>query len=128
MFNSRLLLLISTKQEGRDPDYLILIPSTLSINDYYHYHQIPSRTSVTSAERSINEMPLFLRRKSTDSTYSRSSSTSSNSSKASLPDAILEMTLPLAPREDNYNMAENTRQERMLASTKRGSIWPWACV
>ncbi|KAK5127919.1 hypothetical protein LTR85_005036 [Meristemomyces frigidus] len=59
------------------------------------------------------------RRTSTVSTLSASSSTSS------LDETVLKMTLPLAPREDDYNMSEQTRQARLLAKCRRAEKAPW---
>lgn len=71
-------------------------------------------------------MPLFNssrgnsdRRTSTVSSLSRRSSSAS-----SMDDKFLEMTLPIAPREDNYNMSEATRKQRMLAKCRKAQE-PW---
>lgn len=64
-------------------------------------------------------MHFNLRRKSTDSARSLSSSSSG------LSDEFLGMTLPIAPREDNYNMSEEQRQQRLLAKCKRAATEPW---
>lgn len=58
------------------------------------------------------------RRKSTHSAFSVSSTSSPD-------ETLLEMTLPMAPREDNYNMSEQTRQARLLAKCKRAEKAPW---
>lgn len=58
-------------------------------------------------------------RKSIDSALSANSSTSS------LDDALRGMTVPMAPREDDYNMPEKTRQARLLAKCRRADKAPW---
>jgi len=58
------------------------------------------------------------RRKSSDSALSASSITP-------LDESILKMTLPLAPREDDYNMSEKTLQARLFAKCKRTEKGPW---
>jgi len=35
------------------------------------------------------------------------------------------MTVPMAPREDDYNMSEKTRQAGLLAKCKRADKAPW---
>lgn len=37
---------------------------------------------------------------------------------------FLEMTLPIAPREDNRNMSEETRKQRLLAKCRKAQE-PW---
>lgn len=59
------------------------------------------------------------RRKSSDSSFSASSSTSS------LDATLRWMTVPMAPREDDYNMPEKTRQATLLAKCKRADKAPW---
>ncbi|WPH03135.1 Hypothetical protein R9X50_00601000 [Acrodontium crateriforme] len=59
------------------------------------------------------------RRKSADS------SLSSRSSCSSLDQAILGMTVPIGPREDDYNMSEKERQARIISKCKRASKEPW---
>lgn len=63
------------------------------------------------------------RRTSAASTLSRRSSSSASSS-STADDKFFEMTLPLAPREDNYNMPEATRQQRLLAKCRKAQE-PW---
>lgn len=67
-------------------------------------------------------MHFHLRRKSTDSMKSVHSVSSSSSD---LSEEVLGMTLPMAPREDNYNMSESERQQRLIAKCKRGYKEPW---
>jgi hypothetical protein len=55
---------------------------------------------------------------------SSGSSLSANSSTDSIDQKFLEMTIPLAPREDNSNMSEKQRQQRMLAKCRK-AIEPW---
>ncbi|EME84635.1 uncharacterized protein MYCFIDRAFT_210935 [Pseudocercospora fijiensis CIRAD86] len=62
---------------------------------------------------------LSNRRKSTQSPPSATSSSSS------LHETLMTTTLPLAPREDNYNMSEETRRQILLAKCKRSNIEPW---
>lgn len=54
-------------------------------------------------------------------------STSSSSSSPSTPvvdEKFLEMTVPISPREDDYNMSEKSRQERLLATCRKAQE-PW---
>ncbi|PIA94314.1 hypothetical protein CB0940_08479 [Cercospora beticola] len=53
------------------------------------------------------------------------SADSTNSSRTSIDETLLANTLPLAPREDNYAMSEETRQQRLLAKCKRINMEPW---
>lgn len=59
------------------------------------------------------------RRKSDLSTLSATSSSSS------IDEALMTTTLPLAPREDDYSMSEESRQRRLLAKCKRANMQPW---
>lgn len=61
---------------------------------------------------------LNSRRKSDLSTLSADSS-------SSLDERVAATTLPLAPREDDYNMSEAARQKRLLAKCKRADKEPW---
>jgi hypothetical protein len=67
----------------------------------------------------IMHFHLKTRRNSSDSNLSTSSSTST------LDDTLRTMTLPMAPREDDYNMSEKQRQARILAKCKRAEKAPW---
>jgi hypothetical protein len=62
----------------------------------------------------------FTSRKSSTS----SKSSSANSSTESLDRMIMDNTIPMGPREDNFNMDEKTRQQRMLAKC-RIAREPW---
>lgn len=100
------------------PHQNISLPSTerdhIDTATYYStlpYHHIE--------ELSLATMHFNIRRKSTDSSRSFSSSSSD------LSDEILGMTLPMAPREDNYNMSEKQRQQRLFAKCKRAATEPW---
>ncbi|KAK4898364.1 hypothetical protein LTR27_003960 [Elasticomyces elasticus] len=62
---------------------------------------------------------IIKRRSSSGSTLSTSSS------KSSLDSMLLETMLPIAPREDDYNMAEKDRQARLLAKCKRAQTAPF---
>ncbi|KAK6441955.1 hypothetical protein LTR95_001815 [Oleoguttula sp. CCFEE 5521] len=55
---------------------------------------------------------------STSASRSSSCSSSASSSTTSLPLEVLAMTLPLAPREDNFNMSEASHRARMLSKLK----------
>lgn len=61
------------------------------------------------------------RRSSALSTLS-TSSTSSTSSELSAE--VLEATLPMAPREDNFNMSEKDRRASLLARCRK-AVEPW---
>ncbi|KAI5362192.1 hypothetical protein Slin15195_G058430 [Septoria linicola] len=56
---------------------------------------------------------------------STQSTDSTNSSRSSIDEALMATTLPIAPREDNYAMSEETRQQRLLAKCKRVNMEPW---
>lgn len=72
-------------------------------------------TDIRAAKMGLN---FNSRRKSSDSSLSASSSTDS------LDHKFMEMTLPLAPREDNFNMSEKQRQQRMLSKCRK-AVEPW---
>ncbi|CAK3998134.1 Hypothetical predicted protein [Lecanosticta acicola] len=67
----------------------------------------------------MNFTKLSSRRKSDSSSLSTQSSTSS------IDLTLASTTLPLAPREDDYNMSEETRQKTLLAKCKRANKEPW---
>lgn len=48
----------------------------------------------------------------------------SSSSASSMDEKFLEMTLPIGPREDNRDMSEATRKQRMLAKCRK-TREPW---
>ncbi|KAK0911136.1 hypothetical protein LTR91_002883 [Friedmanniomyces endolithicus] len=56
---------------------------------------------------------------------SRSRTLSATSSDSSLDRTLWEMTLPIAPREDDYNMSEKDRQAMLLAKCKRAQAVPF---
>lgn len=53
------------------------------------------------------------------------SSQHSVSSTSSLSEEVMGMTLPMAPREDDYNMSEKLQSVRLLAKCKRAAKEPW---
>ncbi|KAI6882228.1 hypothetical protein KC363_g1913 [Hortaea werneckii] len=55
----------------------------------------------------------------------RKGSVSSTSSTSSLDAAVMNNTIPIAPREDDYSMPEKTRQARLLSKCKRSEKAPW---
>lgn len=55
---------------------------------------------------------------------SSGSSLSVNSSTESIDQKFMDMTLPLAPREDNSNMSEKQRQQRILSKCRK-QVEPW---
>ncbi len=55
---------------------------------------------------------------------SASSSFSSNSSSDPFVQKFIQMTHPIGPREDNFNMDEKTRQQRILAMCRKARE-PW---
>ncbi|KAK5148262.1 hypothetical protein LTR32_000376 [Rachicladosporium monterosium] len=55
----------------------------------------------------------------------RSRTISATSSDSSLDRTLWEMTLPIAPREDDYNMPEKDRQAMLLAKCKRAQTVPF---
>ncbi|KAM0716707.1 hypothetical protein Q7P37_008152 [Cladosporium fusiforme] len=67
----------------------------------------------------LHSLPHPRRRSSALSTSSSSSSSSTN-----LPAEVLEATLPMAPREDNFNMSEKDRRASLLARCRRFTE-PW---
>ena len=60
---------------------------------------------------------LTTRRKSAASTASSRSSTAASST-ASLEDTLNATMLPLAPREDDYRVSEDSRRRRLLAKCR----------
>jgi hypothetical protein len=56
---------------------------------------------------------------------SNGSALSTSSSTSSLDSTLRDMTVPIAPREDDYNMSEETRRARLLAKCKRADKAPW---
>jgi len=52
-------------------------------------------------------------------------SLSATTSTSSLDESLREMTLPLAPREDDYNMSEKQREARLISKCKRAEKAPW---
>lgn len=70
-------------------------------------------------------MPFLARRKSSTSSSSDNYNSNMNNSSTSLDSKTLSMTLPIAPREDDYNMSEETRQQRLLTKCSRKSREPW---
>ena len=89
----------------------------------HHRPSFDSTTSIFKLGHQINNMGAdFIvrlahrRRVSASSGRSvarRSSSTYSTAS--SLSDEVMDMTLPLAPREDDYNMSDSARRAQLLA-------------
>lgn len=67
----------------------------------------------------FNSIPRPSRRSSALSTASASSTSSD------LSIEVLESTLPLAPREDDFNMSEKDRAASLLARCRRAATEPW---
>jgi len=56
---------------------------------------------------------------------SRSRTLSATSSDSLLDRTLWEMTLPIAPREDDYNMSEKNRQTNLLGQCQRAQTVPF---
>jgi hypothetical protein len=67
----------------------------------------------------FNSIPRPSRRSSALSTASASSTSSDLSTE------VLASTLPLAPREDDFNMSEKDRAASLLARCRRAATEPW---
>jgi len=67
----------------------------------------------------FNSIPHPRRRSSALSTASASSASSNLSTE------VLEATLPMAPREDDFNMSEKDRAASLLARCRRAATEPW---
>lgn len=53
------------------------------------------------------------------------STLSTSSASSYLSDEVLESTLPMAPREDDFNMSEKDRTASLLARCRRAATEPW---
>ena len=69
----------------------------------------------------FQSIPHPRRRSSALSTMSTYSTSSTNST---LSDEVLQATLPMAPREDDFNMSEKDRTASLLARCRR-AVEPW---
>jgi len=58
------------------------------------------------------------------SALSTLSTSSASSTKSGLSIEVLEATLPMAPREDNFNMSEKDRAASLLARCRK-AVEPW---
>ena len=99
------------------PLHQALSTSTPSSNHIYQPNT--TRQQLNMLFRSSNPHPR--RRSSALSTLSTSSATSTNSD---LSAEVLEATLPMAPREDNFNMSEKDRRASLLARCRK-AVEPW---
>ena len=68
--------------------------------------------STSTTTMNFNILTSSTRRKSRDSSVTTNSASTSTSS---LDETLLLTTLPLAPREDNYHLSDESRRQRLLA-------------
>ncbi|KAF7196229.1 hypothetical protein HII31_02296, partial [Pseudocercospora fuligena] len=90
-----------------------------------HYQRGPTYKIWPTSVRNIDHVTIMSFSKFSNRRKSTQSSSSASSSSSSLDETLMTTTLPLAPREDDYNMSEETRRQRLLAKCKRSNIEPW---